>query len=331
MKARVLSLVLGFVISLFFCFSSTYADTVSITFSTTWALPGAIEFETPIGGAGPPIYTGIVATNSVGSSWEDTFFSLDSQVGVSQFHPSWGTLQYVYVALSGTGLYGYSYSPEIPDGGALANGASFTATTTIEQSGLGVDLEDEDSGGSPGGGGAIVTSVNYNGPASGIAGGVIGYGTIDFDVYHEISGSIFVDDDGDSLPDEGYEGSMSGIFSGVVSVIYTFTPAASPTGGPPEGTGACLSCGPLPGDADLDDNVGLSDLDIVLANWNTFVLGWNNGDFTGDGYVGLDDLDVVLGNWNAVTPPINTASFDVPEPGGACIFGLLVAAAYIRK
>ena len=66
----------------------------------------------------------------------------------------------------------------------------------------------------------------------------------------------------------------------------------------------------LPGDLNLDGFVGLDDIDIVLANWNTTVTPGNilQGDPTADGYVGLTDLDVILNNWNATPGSITPAS-----------------------
>ncbi len=60
----------------------------------------------------------------------------------------------------------------------------------------------------------------------------------------------------------------------------------------------------IPGDLDGDGFVGLSDLDIILNNWNLNVPpGDPLADPTGDNFVGLADLDIVLNNWNAGTPP----------------------------
>jgi len=76
------------------------------------------------------------------------------------------------------------------------------------------------------------------------------------------------------------------------------------------------------GDLDADGYVGLSDLDLVLNNWNTNTPpGDPAADANSDDYVGLDDLDVLLNNWNQGTPPAQT----IPEPATACVFtaGLL--------
>jgi T5SS/PEP-CTERM-associated repeat protein len=72
----------------------------------------------------------------------------------------------------------------------------------------------------------------------------------------------------------------------------------------------------LQGDLDGDGFVGISDLNIVLGNWNQNVPPANPlADPSGDGFVGIADLNVVLGNWNAGTPPGAQTSASVPEPG----------------
>jgi hypothetical protein len=68
----------------------------------------------------------------------------------------------------------------------------------------------------------------------------------------------------------------------------------------------------LDGDLDDDGFVGISDLNVVLGNWNEVVTAGDLllGDPSGDGFVGIEDLNTVLGNWNAGTPPVAV----VPEP-----------------
>jgi T5SS/PEP-CTERM-associated repeat protein len=77
----------------------------------------------------------------------------------------------------------------------------------------------------------------------------------------------------------------------------------------------------LAGDLDGDGFVGISDLNIVLGNWNQNVPPANPlADPSGDGFVGIDDLNTVLGNWNAGTPPGTSAS--IPEPGTMLLLAL---------
>ncbi|GAB4108399.1 MAG: hypothetical protein Kow00105_15320 [Phycisphaeraceae bacterium] len=79
---------------------------------------------------------------------------------------------------------------------------------------------------------------------------------------------------------------------------------------------------PLDGDLDGDGFVGISDLNIILGNWNQNVTAGDllAGDPSGDGFVGIDDLNQVLGNWNAGTPPASGAA--VPEPATLALLGL---------
>jgi PEP-CTERM motif len=76
---------------------------------------------------------------------------------------------------------------------------------------------------------------------------------------------------------------------------------------------------PLDGDLDNDGFVGITDLNLVLSNWNLNIPpGDPAADPSGDDYVGIEDLNVVLGNWNAGTPPVAT----VPEPATLSLLGL---------
>ncbi len=78
----------------------------------------------------------------------------------------------------------------------------------------------------------------------------------------------------------------------------------------------------LQGDLDSDGFVGITDLNIVLSNWNQSVPPGDPsvGDPSADGFVGIEDLNVVLGNWNAGTPPGDTAN--IPEPGAVALLGV---------
>ncbi len=62
--------------------------------------------------------------------------------------------------------------------------------------------------------------------------------------------------------------------------------------------------GPLVGDLDGNSFVGITDLSIVLSNWNQSVTAGDliSGDPSGDGLVGIEDLNIVLSNWNAGYP-----------------------------
>ncbi len=85
----------------------------------------------------------------------------------------------------------------------------------------------------------------------------------------------------------------------------------------------------IPGDLDGDGFVGLSDLDIILNNWNQNVPPANPlADPTGDGFVGLADLDIILNNWNAGTPPAASA---IPEPASLALFTIAGLSALARR
>jgi hypothetical protein len=76
-----------------------------------------------------------------------------------------------------------------------------------------------------------------------------------------------------------------------------------------------LKVSALPGDLNADGFVGIEDLNIVLAQWNTDAAGDLRADINGDGFVGIDDLNAVLSGWNDSTPP----SAIVPEPASGIL------------
>lgn len=78
----------------------------------------------------------------------------------------------------------------------------------------------------------------------------------------------------------------------------------------------------LTGDITGDGFVGVSDLDILLANWGDVVGSGtgavSSGDLSGDGVVGQADLDILLGAWgDGSLPDIN-----IPEPSSFAILSL---------
>ena len=91
--------------------------------------------------------------------------------------------------------------------------------------------------------------------------------------------------------------------------------------------------GPLAGDLDGDGFVGISDLNLILGNWNQSVTpgDLNAGDFDGDGFVGITDLNGVLGNWNAGTPPAAGDNASIPEPTILLILGAAVPVILRRR
>ncbi len=86
----------------------------------------------------------------------------------------------------------------------------------------------------------------------------------------------------------------------------------------------------LTGDLDKDGFVGITDLNIILSNWNqTAPSGSPLADPTGDGFVGIEDLNSVLGNWNAGLPP--SADTLIPEPATAATILTVMLASLNRR
>jgi hypothetical protein len=71
------------------------------------------------------------------------------------------------------------------------------------------------------------------------------------------------------------------------------------------------------GDFSRDGQVGFSDFNTLLANWNQ-AGGWDDGDSSHDGQVGFADFNALLGNWNKSIKSGGaermSASVDAPEP-----------------
>jgi hypothetical protein len=84
------------------------------------------------------------------------------------------------------------------------------------------------------------------------------------------------------------------------------------------------------GDLDGDGFVGISDLNIILGNWNEHADAgvWLQGDLSGDGFIGIEDLNTVLGNWNIDTPP--TGNTNIPEPSVTTLL-LIGSLALLRR
>ncbi len=89
----------------------------------------------------------------------------------------------------------------------------------------------------------------------------------------------------------------------------------------------------IPGDLDGDGFVGITDLNIVLGNWNQLVPPANPlADPSGDGFIGIEDLNLVLGNWNVGTPPpLAEASATIPEPGSLAAYLTGVLTLSVRR
>ncbi|MCC6680954.1 MAG: endonuclease/exonuclease/phosphatase family protein [Phycisphaeraceae bacterium] len=86
-----------------------------------------------------------------------------------------------------------------------------------------------------------------------------------------------------------------------------------------------------PGDANGDDIVNLSDLQILGDNWQQSGIGVAGGDFNDDGITNLSDLQILGDNWGAgvaadlsFQDALNRLGIDVPEPTTALSLLLLL-------
>jgi probable HAF family extracellular repeat protein len=72
----------------------------------------------------------------------------------------------------------------------------------------------------------------------------------------------------------------------------------------------------MPGDANLDGTVDVSDLSILLANYDKTGMGWAQGDFDGSNTVDVSDLSKVLANYDkTMGAGFGPSLKAVPEPG----------------
>src|SRR5690242_20598053 len=87
----------------------------------------------------------------------------------------------------------------------------------------------------------------------------------------------------------------------------------------------------LPGDANLDNHVDLTDFTILAGNFNKLTgQTWATADFNGDGAVNLTDFTFLAAHFNGVrgqTPPAASLGASVPEP--ASIGGLAIMSAAV--
>jgi len=85
----------------------------------------------------------------------------------------------------------------------------------------------------------------------------------------------------------------------------------------------------LTGDLDRDGFVGIDDLNIILAHWNTDGSADPRSDPIGDAFVGLTDVNQILANWNNGTPPVT--AHHIPEPASASALSLICLVGLSRR
>ena len=85
----------------------------------------------------------------------------------------------------------------------------------------------------------------------------------------------------------------------------------------------------LPGDADLDGSVLVSDLNIVGTNWQQSPDPWGSGDFNVDGVVDVMDLNALALNWQESIPTAAAAA--VPEPSTILLLVFGLAGMLLRR
>ncbi|MCY2927825.1 MAG: dockerin type I repeat-containing protein, partial [Planctomycetota bacterium] len=78
---------------------------------------------------------------------------------------------------------------------------------------------------------------------------------------------------------------------------------------------------PIPGDANMDGEVGLLDFSIAKANFGLLGTTWGRGDVNGDGQVGMLDLNIIKSNLGQTAGEAGVTV--VPEPATLlCMLGL---------
>jgi hypothetical protein len=90
----------------------------------------------------------------------------------------------------------------------------------------------------------------------------------------------------------------------------------------------------LPGDANLDGTVNITDLSRVLTNYDKTGMGWSDGDFNNDGIANISDLSNVLTNYDK-SLDASAGIKPVPEPATLVLLSIaaigIVGYAWRRK
>ena len=81
----------------------------------------------------------------------------------------------------------------------------------------------------------------------------------------------------------------------------------------------------LPGDANLDNTVNLTDFTFLAANFNTSNQDWFHGDFNYDHHVDLTDFTFLAANFNQTVTAPSSLGTVVPEPAASLLSLLAVS------
>jgi hypothetical protein len=81
----------------------------------------------------------------------------------------------------------------------------------------------------------------------------------------------------------------------------------------------------FPGDANRDGTVDISDLSVLLANYDKTGMSWSQGDFNADGTVGISDLSNLLANYDKTAGSSGAGIRAVPEPSTLVLLALALA------
>jgi hypothetical protein len=176
---------------------------------------------------------------------------------------------------------------------------------------------------------AVTTSVSITGDQSGIGGQ-----TATFTAYDANGAVIQAFTKADT---SGLNNTWTVSGAGIHSVIFSGGNLGAPFG---FGTGIALDdlqfdalIELLPGDADADGRVDLTDLNTVLNHLGTTDDSRKDGNFDGAATIDLTDLNDVLNNLGIAAPPIAVAAnagTAAPEPA-SLLLGALPAALLLRR
>ena len=104
----------------------------------------------------------------------------------------------------------------------------------------------------------------------------------------------------------------------VLAVMDAATTGLTSFGGVAIDSNSILIGPELPGDANIDGVVDLTDLSVILNNFGSVTVSWTSGNFDNDSAVDLTDLSAVLNNFGGRA----SSSADVPTGAGGVTHGV---------